>query len=79
MTRASERPASSSIHELRVEAHWTRLKRDIRERWGDLTDDELDQIEGETEQLVGAIQKKYGRSVEEARKEVDEWRREHGH
>ncbi|MGH7584735.1 MAG: CsbD family protein, partial [Gemmatimonadales bacterium] len=40
-----------------LKGNWNQLKGKVRERWGELTDDEIDQIEGEREQLVGALQK----------------------
>ena len=51
-----------------------RLRGKVKEQWGRLTDDEIDQIEGEVEQLVGTIQKHYGRTEEEAKRELREWR-----
>jgi len=41
-----------------------------REQWGDLTDDDLDRIEGKRDQLVGAVQKRYGIARDEADKQV---------
>jgi uncharacterized protein YjbJ (UPF0337 family) len=38
-----------------IEGNWNEIKGKIKEKWGDLTDDDLDRIEGETDQLVGAI------------------------
>lgn len=52
---------------------WNQLKGKVKEKWGKLTNDELDQVEGQSDQLVGAIQKRYGLSVEEAQREVEEW------
>jgi uncharacterized protein YjbJ (UPF0337 family) len=43
----------------------------VRERWGELTDDELDQIAGKRDQLVGKIQEKYGYTRDEAERQVD--------
>lgn len=40
--------------------NWIQLRGRVKEQWGKLTDDDLDQIEGERDQLLGAIQKKYG-------------------
>ena len=54
------------------------IKGKVREQWGELTNDEVDQFAGETDQLVGAIQKRYGRSLEEARQDVAAWRRKNG-
>lgn len=51
-----------------LEGHWKQIKGQIRERWGEFTDDELQQLRGETEQLVGAIQKRTGQSRREIEK-----------
>lgn len=56
-----------------LKGNWNQLKGKVRERWGELTDDEIDQIEGEREQLVGVLQKHYGYAKEEAEREVEEW------
>ena len=40
---------------------------------GELTNDELDQIEGNREKLIGKIQERYGRNRAEAEKEVDDF------
>ena len=42
---------------------------------GDLTDDELDRVEGRQEELAGLIQKRYGNTREEVQREVDDWAR----
>jgi uncharacterized protein YjbJ (UPF0337 family) len=57
------------------EGNWKQLKGKAQQKWGDLTDDELDQIEGRREVLAGKIQEKYGKSREEANREIDEWQR----
>lgn len=58
-----------------VEGKWKQFKGDIKTRWGKLTDDELDQVEGNRDKLVGKIQEKYGYSKEQAQREVDDWSR----
>jgi uncharacterized protein YjbJ (UPF0337 family) len=57
----------------RIQGDWKQFKGRVKERWGDLTDDHLDQIEGQREQLVGKIQKQYGITRDEADKQVREW------
>lgn len=52
---------------------WTQYKGKAKEAWGDLTDDELDQVAGKRDQMVGLVQRKYGRAREEAETEVDNW------
>lgn len=54
-----------------IKGDWTTYKGKVKERWGKLTDSEVDQINGRREQLEGTLQKEYGIAKEEARKEVD--------
>ncbi len=53
--------------------NWKEVKGKAKERWGKLTNDDLDVIEGKAEQLAGKIQQRYGKSQEEAKREVDEF------
>ncbi len=41
---------------------WNSVKGLLREKWGELTDDELEQFKGNVERLVGRIQKTTGES-----------------
>jgi uncharacterized protein YjbJ (UPF0337 family) len=50
---------------------WRQLRGAIKTRWGQLTDDELDQIQGEYDILVGKIQEKYGVAREVVERELD--------
>jgi uncharacterized protein YjbJ (UPF0337 family) len=52
---------------------WMQLKGKIRQQWGKLTDDEVDQIQGNSEMLIGKIQERYGHSRDEAEREVNRW------
>ena len=47
---------------LELEGKWTELKGRIQERWGALTDDELQRVRGNATALVGAIEQKTGES-----------------
>ena len=51
------------------------MKGALKSRWGKLTDDDLDVIEGQKDQLVGKVQERYGIAKDEAQKQVDEWNR----
>jgi uncharacterized protein YjbJ (UPF0337 family) len=59
----------------RVQGKWKQMKGSLKSRWGKLTDDDLDVIEGQKDQLVGRIQERYGIAKDEAQKQVDEWNR----
>jgi len=57
----------------RLEGNWKQLKGHVKEKWGDLTDDDLDQIEGRWQVLVGKVQERYGKDRAQAEEEVDDW------
>ncbi|MEM9010175.1 MAG: CsbD family protein [Pseudomonadota bacterium] len=56
-----------------IKGNWKQLKGKALEKWGELTNDEIDRANGEREQLVGLVQEKYGKTRDEAEREVDEW------
>lgn len=56
-----------------IKGNWTQMKGKARETWGELTDDEVQEAQGDREQLIGKIQEKYGIAREEAEKQVSEW------
>lgn len=57
----------------RIEGNWKQFKGQVKEQWGKLTDDEIDQIAGQRDQLEGKIQERYGKARDEVRTEVDTW------
>ena len=59
----------------RVEGNWKQFSGKVKEKWGDLTDDEISQMNGKRDQLEGALQKRYGYAKDKAREEVDTWSR----
>lgn len=58
-----------------LEGNWKQFKGRVRERWGRLTDDDLDVIAGRRDQLVGRIQELYGTSKTEIERDLDDLRR----
>ena len=54
-----------------LEGMWKQLRGKARETWGDLTDDELEEIAGKREKLSGKLQERYGYSRAEAEAEID--------
>lgn len=55
----------------RIEGSWDQFKGKVKEKWGKLTDDEVDVIKGKRDQLVGKIQEKYGVLRDDAERDVD--------
>jgi uncharacterized protein YjbJ (UPF0337 family) len=62
------------MNEDTLKGQWTQLKGTVREQWGKLTNDDVDQLQGRTEQLIGKIQERYGVTRDEAKRQVDSWR-----
>jgi len=56
-----------------LKGQWTQLKGQVREQWGKLTNDDIDEVQGRSEQLVGKIQERYGVARDEAQRQVDSW------
>jgi uncharacterized protein YjbJ (UPF0337 family) len=56
-----------------IEGKWKQAKGSIKQKWGKLTDDDLDVINGQKDKMIGKIQERYGISKEEAQKQLDSW------
>jgi len=56
-----------------VEGKWKQITGSARERWGKLTDDDVQTLTGQRDHLVGKIQERYGIAREEAEKQADAW------
>ena len=56
-----------------LEGKWVQLRGAIREKWGQLTDDELDQIAGKRDKLAGVLQERYGYAENEAEQQIDDF------
>jgi uncharacterized protein YjbJ (UPF0337 family) len=54
-----------------VEGKWRQYRGQVREKWGELTDDDMHVIAGQRDELIGKIQEKYGLAKERAAHEVD--------
>lgn len=52
-----------------LEGNWNQIKGKLRERWSEVSGDDLQKVRGDVEQLVGLIQKKTG----EAREKVEQY------
>src|SRR5262245_10468683 len=57
----------------RVEGNWKQVKGKVKEKWGQLTEDDLDVIAGRRDQLEGKIQERYGLAKDQVRKDIDDW------
>jgi uncharacterized protein YjbJ (UPF0337 family) len=62
----------------RIEGNWKQFTGKVKEKWGDLTDDDVSKINGNRDQLEGVLQERYGYAKDKAREEVDTWSRNLG-
>tara|TARA_B100001250_G_C19296915_1_gene570076 strand:+ start:255 stop:452 length:198 start_codon:yes stop_codon:yes gene_type:complete len=58
------------MNELIIKGNWNELKGKLKQKYADLTDDDLVYIEGKEEELLGKLQQKTGRSKEEIKEEL---------
>jgi uncharacterized protein YjbJ (UPF0337 family) len=56
-----------------VEGKWKQLRGSVKQKWGKLTDNDLDYIAGKRDQFAGKLQERYGLAKEAAQKQADEW------
>ncbi|SEO12302.1 Uncharacterized conserved protein YjbJ, UPF0337 family [Paracoccus alcaliphilus] len=61
-----------------IQGKWKQLKGSVKEKWGELTDDELDQIEGNKDKLAGKLQEKYGWTKDQAETEINDYFKDRG-
>ncbi len=54
-----------------IKGNLRNLKGQLREWWGELTDDDIEQIGGNKDQLLGKLQTRYGWNKEQAQAEID--------
>jgi uncharacterized protein YjbJ (UPF0337 family) len=73
LPQLTETSEEDSMNEDTFKGQWMQLKGKVREQWGKLTDDDVDQIQGRSEQLIGKLQSRYGIARDEAKRQVDTW------
>jgi uncharacterized protein YjbJ (UPF0337 family) len=56
-----------------VQGDWQRARAKVRERWGKLTDQDLERIGGAKDRLVAALKERYGYEKDKAMKEIEVW------
>ncbi len=59
------------MHKEQFAGQWRQVRGRIKAEWSKLTDDELDQIEGNYDMLVGKIVEKYGQAREQIERRLD--------
>lgn len=76
--RTDDEPESKRLmNKLEIKGNWNIAKGKLKQKWGQLTDDDLDYAEGKSDELVGRIQKRTGQSKEAVEQSVREAMEEH--
>ena len=60
-----------------LEGKWKQVRGQAKQRWGKLTDSDLDKANGKAEELAGLLQEKYGYTSVKAHEEIDRFMKEH--
>ena len=55
---------------LEIKGGWNEVKGKLKQKYGQLTDDDLSFTEGKGDELLGRLQQRLGRSKEELRNEI---------
>ncbi|SDK79228.1 CsbD family protein [Paracoccus chinensis] len=61
-----------------IQGRWDQLKGSVKQEWGDLTDDEVTQINGDRDKLSGKLQERYGWAKADADEKMNDFMRRHG-
>ncbi len=59
-----------------IQGKWHEVKGKLKQKWGQLTDDDIDQMRGSSEELQGVLQKRYGYEKDIAKKHIDDFVKE---
>jgi uncharacterized protein YjbJ (UPF0337 family) len=63
------------MNEDTVKGQWKQLKGEIKRKWGQVTDNDLLEAEGNVDKLVGTIQERSGQK----RDEIQKWLKDQGY
>jgi uncharacterized protein YjbJ (UPF0337 family) len=56
-----------------LQGKWNKLKGNVKQQWGRLTEDDVEMIAGKRDLLIGKLQERYGVTKEVATKDADSW------
>jgi len=60
------------MNKLQFKGPWNEVKGKLKQKYAQLTDDNLEYAEGKDEELIGRLQKKLGKSAEEVRRILEQ-------
>ena len=70
--KRTEPSTDKVMNKLQIKGNWNIAKGKLKQTWADLTDDDLDYVEGKEDELLGRIQRRTGKTREEVEKVINE-------
>jgi uncharacterized protein YjbJ (UPF0337 family) len=61
------------MNEEQFKGKWNQVKGKLKQKYADVTDDDLEYAEGKSDELLGRLQEKTGKTKEQLKAEIDEW------
>jgi len=72
-SRSDEHQGERQMNWDRVEGNWKQIKGQVQQKWGKLTSNDVDIIQGKRTQLAGRLQERYGIAQDETERQIDAW------
>ena len=60
------------MNKLQIKGNWNEIKGKLKQKFADLTDDDLTFAEGKEDELLGRLQQRLGKSQEDIRRAIEE-------
>jgi len=64
---------TKAMNEDQFKGKWNQVKGKIKQKYGELTDDDLTYVEGKSDELLGRLQEKTGKTKEQLKEEINKW------
>ncbi|HEX5352853.1 MAG TPA: CsbD family protein [Rhodanobacteraceae bacterium] len=64
------------MNEDKIKGQWRQLHGKLKSRWGKLTDDDLDVVDGSSEYLAGKLQERYGIARDDAKRQLRDFEKD---
>ena len=61
------------MNEDQFKGKWTQVKGKLKQKYADLTDEDLKYAEGKSDELLGRLQEKTGKTKEQLKEQIDKW------
>mgnify|MGYP006298245377 FL=1 len=61
----------SIMNRLKFKGNWNEVKGKLKQKYGELSDDDLAYVEGKEDEMLGRLQKKTGKKKEELIEEIN--------